>query len=104
MCLIASSHFNQYDEQSAKGFLSLLLPFTFSQTDTRFYYECLEIWSRLLDHINTQLPIVTQLQNREAYIETCKQPILALAVGIVQCTIKYQVTTEGCFDLEVSFT
>ena len=91
MCLVTSSHFQRYDEQTAKAFMSLLLPFTFRQQESIFYYECLEIWARLLDHLNA-------LSNNEEYLEIYKQPILGLATGIVMSTAKYQIVVEEYFD------
>jgi len=96
LCLMASTHFFRYEAKSAKTLMSLLLQFTFNQKDGSFYYECLEIWSRILDHLNAQIP------NKDNILESFKEPILSLASGIVESTAKFSVTTvDECFDVEV---
>ena len=80
--------------------MSLLLPFTFKQEETAFYYECLEIWARLLDHLNAQMPVMSLMPNRENFLQNFKQPILGLAFGIVRSTAKFNVVLDECFDAE----
>jgi len=69
--------------------MSLLLPFTFRQQETIHYYECLEIWAKLLDYFIAQQQVV---------LDSYTQPMLGLANGIVMSTAKYQVVVEDYFE------
>lgn len=104
LCLIASHHFFRYDGPSSKQFVTFLLTFTFEQSETVYYYECLEIWARLLDHLNAGVPFMNITMNREDLIEYFKQPMLDLATKIVLSTQKFDIASDDTFETDVSTT
>lgn len=102
LCLVVSHHFFRYDGQNSKQFITHLLAFTFEQSDTVYYYECLEVWARLLDHLNAGVPFVNITMNREELIEYFKQPMLELATKIVLSSQKFDVDSDTTFETDVS--
>lgn len=104
LCLVASQHFFRYDAHTSKQFVTHLLTFTFEQEESAYYYECLEIWARLLDHLNAGVPFVNITINREDLIEYFKQPMLDLATKIVLSTQKFDAESDTTFETDVSLT
>lgn len=102
LCLVASQHFFRYDAHTSKQFVTHLLTFTFEQEESAYYYECLEIWARLLDHLNAGVPFVNITINREDLIEYFKQPMLDLATKIVLSTQKFDAESDSTFETDVS--
>ncbi|ODM99355.1 Exportin-6 [Orchesella cincta] len=100
MCLVASHHFFRYDGPCSKQFITSLLSFTFEQSETVYYYECLEVWARLLDHLNAGVPFVNITLNRDDLIECFKQPMLDLATKIVLSTQKFEIETDDTFETD----
>ena len=104
LCLVASAHFHRLDEATAKAFMTLLLPFTFQQEESGFYYDCLEIWARLLDHLNAQIPILNfSSPSREDFLSQIKQPIMGLATGIIHSNAKFNSVYDDFFPHEVNY-
>jgi hypothetical protein len=101
MCLIASTHFHRYDKGTCAQFTTLLLNFTFAQTNPLLYYECLEIWKLILDHLLSEVPFVN-FSSRDELLDNLKPVLLDLALGIVNSTKKFEIPdSEEYFDDEV---
>ncbi|CAG7826253.1 unnamed protein product [Allacma fusca] len=97
-CLVARSHFHRLDEATAKAFMANLLPFTFKQEDVSIYYDCLEIWSSLLDHLNAQIPILSLSPSREGFLNQIKHPVMGLANEIIYSNRKFSSCEEDCYN------
>jgi len=106
MYLVVSSHFFRYDKARSVAFISLLLPFTFAQPESVFYYECLEIWKLLLNHLIAEVPLVNVSFNSvEDILDSFKQVFLDLALGIVTSANKFNIAdSDEYFEDEASFS
>jgi hypothetical protein len=101
--LVASGHFIRFNVGKSRPFISHLLPFTFGQRETVFYYESLEIWKVILNHLIADVPFINTACSREDTLECFKEVFLDLAIGIVTCTTKFNHTNkEEYFEDEVS--
>lgn len=72
----------------------MLQTFTFAQNETEFYYECLEVWKILLDHLLSEIPFLN-FPCREDLMECFKPVLLELAHGIVSSSIKFDIDEDS---------